>query len=89
MMHSRFKQVLRAGLCRKLVYMDYQRDWIAARKFLRPTDDKLFGIFIEVSLVEWRRIHRVEQLLDSINKNFDSMVRFLIRLQVGDSLKPS
>ena len=27
--------------------MDDQRNWIAARKFLCPTDDELFGIIIE------------------------------------------
>ena len=52
MMHSRFKQLVRVGLCRKLVYMDDQRDWVSARKFLCPTDDELFRIMIEISLVE-------------------------------------
>ena len=88
-MHSGFDQVLRVALCRKLVYMDDQRDCIAARKFLCPTDDELFRIIIEVSLLERRRIHRVEQLLDSIDKNFDSMVLSLMRFQVDDSFKPS
>ena len=88
-MHSGFNQMLRVPLCGNLVYMDDQRDWIAARKFLCPTDDEFFRIIIEVSLVERRRIHRVEQLLDSINENFDSMVRSLMRLQVSNSFKPS
>ena len=81
--------MLRVAVRRKLVHMDDERDRIAARKFSRPTDDKFFRIIIEVSLVERRRIHRVEQLLDSIDKNFDSMVRSLMRLQVDDSFKPS
>src|SRR5215471_15892695 len=82
MMHSGFNEMLRVRLRRSLVYLNDQRDWIAARKFLRPTDDELFRIIIEVPLLERRRIHRVEQLLDSINENFDLMVRFLMRLQV-------
>ena len=57
--------------------MDDQRDWIAARKFLRPTDNEFFRVIIEVSLVERRGIHRVEELLDSIDENFDSMKRSL------------
>ena len=88
-MHSGFNQMLRVAVRRKLVHMDDQRDWIAARKFLCPTDDKFFRVIIEVSLVERRRIHRVEQLLDSIDKNFDSMMRSLMRLQVSNSFKPS
>ena len=63
--------------------MDDQRNWIAARKFLCPTDDELYRIVIEIPLLERRRIHRIEQLLDLIDKNFDSIVRFLLRLQVG------
>ena len=89
MMHGDFNQVLRVALRRNLVYMDDQGNWVAARKFLCPTDDELFGIIIEVSLVERRRIHRVEQLLDSIDQNFDLMVRSLTRLQIGDSIKSS
>jgi hypothetical protein len=88
-MHSGFNQVLRVPLFGNLVYMDDQRDWVPARKFLCPTDDELFRIIIEVSLVERRRIHRVEQLLDSLDENFDSMKRSLIRLQVRNSFKPS
>ena len=34
---------------------------------------KSFRIIIEVSLVERRGVHRVEQLLDSIDEDFDSM----------------
>ena len=89
MMHSGFNQVLRVPLFGNLIYIDDQRDWVPARKFLCPTDDELFRIIIEVSLVERRRIHRVEQLLDSVNENLDSMVRFLMRLQVDDSFKPA
>ena len=71
--HGGFNQMLRIAVRRKLVYMDEQRDWIAAREFLCPTDDKFFRIIIEVSLVERRGVHRVEQLLDSIDEDFDSM----------------
>jgi hypothetical protein len=73
----------------ELVYVNDQGDRIVARKFSRPTDDKFFRIIIEISLMERRRIHGVEQLLDSINKNFDAMLRFPGRLQVNDSFQPS
>jgi hypothetical protein len=52
MMHSGFNQVLRVPLFGNLIYIDDQRDWVPARKFLCPTDDELFRIIIEVSLVE-------------------------------------
>ena len=42
-----------------------------------------------VPRTERRRIHRVEKLLDSIDKNFDSMKRFLLRSQVENSIRPS
>jgi hypothetical protein len=54
-MDSGFNQVLRVRLRRSLVYMDDQRNWIAVRKFLCPTDYELFRIIIEVSLLERRR----------------------------------
>ena len=88
-MYSVFDQVLRVRLRRSLAYMDDQRNRIAPRKFLCPTDDKLFRIIIEIPLLERRRVHRVEQLLDSIDEDFDLVVRFLMRLQLGDSFNPS
>jgi hypothetical protein len=42
-----------------------------------------------VPLMERRRIHRVEKLLDSIDENFDSMKWSLPRSQVENSIKPS
>ena len=87
-MHSGFKEVLRIGVRRKLIHMNYQRHGIASRKFPGPADNKFFRVVIEIPFVERRRIHRVEQLLDSIDKNFDSMVGSVMRLQVGNSFKP-
>ena len=77
-MHSGFKQMLRVAVRRKLVHMDDQRDWIAARKFLCPTDDKFFRVIIEVPLVERRRIHRVEQVarFDRRKLRFDGAVSY-------------
>ena len=77
-MHSGFKKMPRIAVGRKLVHMDDQRDWIAARKFLRPTNNEFFRIIIEVSLVKRGGIHRIEELLDSIDKNFDPMKRSLV-----------
>jgi hypothetical protein len=61
----------------KLTDVDDQRNWIVPRKFSCPTDDKFFRVIVEVPLVERRRIHRIEKLLDSIDINFDSMKRSL------------
>jgi hypothetical protein len=88
-LHGRFNELLRIAVRGKLIHINDQRDWVPPRKFLCPTNDELFRIIIEVSLVERRRIHRVEQLLDSINKNFDSMGLPLRRLQVSNSFEPS
>jgi hypothetical protein len=81
-MHSGLKQILHVAMQRKLIHMDDQGDRIATRKFTRPTDNKFFCIIVEIPLMEWRRIHRVEKLLDSVDKNLDSMKRSLTWLQV-------
>jgi hypothetical protein len=49
----------------------------------------LIALATVVPLMERRRIHRVEKLLDSIDENFDSMKWSLPRSQVENSIKPS
>jgi len=44
------------------VQMNHERECRVARKIGAPADDELFSFWIEVALVEWRRIDRVEQL---------------------------
>jgi hypothetical protein len=78
MMHGGFNQLLRIAVRTNLVHMDDQRDWIAAWKFLCPTNNEFFRVIIEVLLLERRRIHRVEELLDSIDENFYPMKRSLV-----------
>jgi hypothetical protein len=55
--HRRFNQSLRVAVRRKLVHMHEQRNRVATRKFLHPTDDEFFRVIIEVLLLEGRRIH--------------------------------
>ena len=54
-------------------------------KFLRPTDDEFFRIVIEVLFVKRRWIHRIEQLFDSIDEHFDSMLRSLMQFEFKSS----
>jgi hypothetical protein len=35
---------------------------VITRVFLRPTNDELFGITIQITLMEGRRVHGIEQL---------------------------
>ena len=49
-----------------------------SRKFLRPADDELLRVMIEILLVKRRRIHRVEELLDLVHGNLDPMWRALL-----------
>ncbi len=71
-------QGLRIRVARKLVDMHDQGNRIVSWKFLGPADNKLLGIVIEILLLKGRRVHRVEELLDSINGNLDPVVRFLV-----------
>jgi hypothetical protein len=60
--------------------MDNEGDGIAPRQFFCPANNEFFRVVIEVLLVKWRWI--LEELLDTIDKNFDSVVRSLMGFQV-------
>ena len=42
--------------------------------FLRPTDDEFLRIVIEIALVEGRRVHRIEELVQGLHLHFDQSV---------------
>ena len=42
--------------------MDHQLETVALRQLVRPADDELLGILVEITVKERRGIHRIEQL---------------------------
>ena len=61
--------------------MDNQYKRIASGIFLRPTGNEFLGIIVEILFLKWRRVHRVEKLLDLIDENFDPMRRAFTNLE--------
>jgi hypothetical protein len=55
--------------------VDDQPQSLLQRKFVDRVDDVCFGVLIEIALVEWRKIERVEQLLRPAEPDFDVGVR--------------
>jgi len=53
--------------------MDNERQAITPRIFPRPTNDELIRVMIEIFLVKRRGIHRIEELLDPVDKNLDPL----------------
>lgn len=84
-MNRGFDVALRLAVPGQLIHMDEKRDRIFSRKFLHPTDNEFLRVVIEILLVKRRRIHRVKQLLDSIDEHFDSMLRSLMQFELESS----
>ena len=63
-MHSGFNQMLRVAVRKEAGSHGRPARLDRGVEIPRPTHDKFFRVIIKVSLVERRRIHRVEELLD-------------------------
>src|SRR5215218_10148398 len=74
-MHRLLDQPPRLFLCGKLLTIDNQLNRLMPMKFLRPTDDEFLRVMVQVLLMERRRIHRVEELADIAQTQFDTMRR--------------
>ena len=58
-------------LVRRLLQDDAEPEIGIAFMFAGPAEDELFGVMVEVALVEGRRIHGVEELADVAEAQFD------------------
>jgi hypothetical protein len=54
-----------------LVGVNDEGERFAPGIFLRPTDNELFRVVIEVLLVKGRRVHRIKELFDPIDEDLD------------------
>jgi hypothetical protein len=52
--------------------MDGQRQRLAERILLRPVDDELLGVSVQVFVDERRRVHRVEELVRLVQLKLNS-----------------
>lgn len=68
-----------------LTDVNAQNERIVPVIFLGPTNDEFFRVMIEIFLVKWRWVHRIEELLDSIDEHFDSMVLSLMQFEFKTS----
>lgn len=66
---------LRILAFRKILDMNHQTHWIVPVVLLDPAHDEFLRIMVEIFFMEWRRIHRIEELLDGAQTNLDPMVR--------------
>src|ERR1019366_10814488 len=46
-----------------LIQVDTQFDQSVRRKFLRPAYDEFLRVVVEIFFDEWRRVHRIEELV--------------------------
>ena len=63
-------RVLGSGLA---VEMHHQRERPIVVQLARPVDDEGLGVGVEVALAEWRRVHRVEELVQLADVDFDDL----------------
>jgi hypothetical protein len=64
MMHALLDDRLRILIDRKFIQMDDERDRLVQRKFPHPAQDELLGIAVQVLFRERRGVHRIEELPD-------------------------
>ena len=64
---------LHAGFLRWLAEVHHEPERRVNRVFLRPSDDEVLRVVIEIALVEWRRVHRVEELVNGLHLHLDQL----------------
>ena len=72
-MNGFFDQLLRIGVARILAQRNDQDNRIAYRVFLGPAHDEFFRIVIQILFVKWGWVHRVEELTEFIQVDFDAV----------------
>ncbi len=55
------------------IEMHHQRERPIVVQLARPVDDEGLGVGVEVALAEWRRVHRVEELVQLADVDLDDL----------------